>query len=240
MVTGTAFCLPESEQPEAETYLTPPVIIAALLQQAGYMPPPGRIVDPCACGWGGWSIGAMAAEFWRRDADLSDLHPRAPDVAQADATERDYHGAGVVFTNPAFKRADEIRARALAQGCHVLMLAPLMALFDAGRQRGMRLLITHDWRIGFSILPEHLEGLAGVRSRLDSVTGWGLGGDGRHHAWGLWTPDHTGARYEGVTLERTGEALRLASDWLTRVERSADYRREVEAVVPQLRLFGGG
>jgi len=115
VIGSVPFCKDPSEQPPDECYLTQPIAVAAMLialRRRGWEPPRGPIIDPCACGWGNWSVGAMVAEFWGRDAILSDLSPRGEGVASANAEERDYTGAGMVVTNPHFKGADILRRRA--------------------------------------------------------------------------------------------------------------------------------
>lgn len=222
---GPRLCAPKEEQPDKETYLTPPLSLAALLTQEPLPERSGPIVDPCACGWQGWSIGRWAAEYAGREADLSDLHPRGGGVRQADALERSYDGAGLVMTNPPFTIASDLRARALAAGVPVLLLLPLMSLFDDKRHHNLAAVYTHSWRLGFGILPEHSDAVATAGPRADSVTGIGMPSDGRHHAWALWVPGYKGA-WRGVTLERTATARALAAMWMpVRAEEPSGQRR---------------
>ena len=197
----------------------------------------------------------MAAEFWGRECDLSDIHPRSPDVAYADAITRDYEGAGLVVTNPAFTIADLIRAKVTADGAHTMLCGPLMAFNDAGRARGMIGKVEHDWRQGFGILPDHAalcraqyaEWLRGgkkgdkpleVLDRSDSVTGFGLSSDGRHHGWGIWKPGSTTmARDFNVTVERSPEAYARAAPWIERAKNSAAWAEEITPNRPQLAMF---
>lgn len=243
IVGGVPFCKPTSDQPADETYLTQPIAVAAMLialRRRGWEPPPGPIVDPCACGWGGWSIGAMAAEFWGRESILSDLYPRGDAVSHRDAETADYSGAGLVLSNTHFSGANTVRLRALSQGIPVMLLQTLMWFCDGGRFRGLIGRVRHEKRLAFSILPKDIAQIAAsgttVKQRSDSITGWGLQSDGRHHAWGLYEPGSVATDDWGSTGIWDADAHALAAPWLERARQSDEWRSEVEATIPQLSL----
>lgn len=254
VVGSLSFALPRDLQPTEERYLTSPITVAAMLlalQRSGYTPPPGPIVDPCACGYGGFSIGAMAAEFWGREVDLSDLVPQDPSVRAEDATRRSYHGAGLVITNPAFTIADDIRRRALADGAHVCLLRPMMAFMDAGRDTHLLREIGHDWRQGFGLTTEDARRLMDihdawdgsgkeplrVRRRPDSISGYGLAADGRHHAWGLDTAEQNNDVWTKAKATRSAEARALAAPWFDLAREWTAEHVPSAVAPPQLTLF---
>lgn len=207
---------PREEQPPAETYLTPTWVFPAFLRASGWRPlRPGPIVDPCACGWGGYSVGAQVAGTLGLDADLSDLYPRGGGVAPADLLLRDYRRAGAIVTNPPFTLSSELLARGLEQCGEVVLLLPAAAIFDGQRWQDLAIVgrFGDPARLGFGLLPEHVPGERLAKRREDSVTGWGLPSDGRHHAIAVWRRGHGAGDFRGVKILRSAEDVAEGDRW---------------------------
>lgn len=226
---------PKDEQPPSETYLTPTWVFPAWLRASGWRPlRPGPIVDPCACGWGGYSVGAQVAKALDLDADLSDINPRGGAVAHADLLTRDYRHAGAIVTNPPFTLASKLLALGLEQCGEVVLLLTTSAMFDGQRWEDLWGVgrFASPARLGFGLLPEHVEAERLAEPRTDSITGWGLPEDGRHHAIGVWRRGWGAGDYVGWKILRGAQDIAAGDEW----RRAA---MDTDEGAPVLRAAGG-
>lgn len=220
----------EHEKAPAETYLTSPASFHAWLRRSGWRPKrPGPIIDPCACGWGGYSLGRQVGELLGIEYDLSDLHPRHPDVREANALTRSYRGGGAVLTNPAFSISSQLIKKALEEAGEIVLLLTTKSVGD-GRTKHLARHDRFDHRLGFSLLPEHAERDPLAISRKDSITGLGLPNTGLSHGVFVWDRDHDSPEYVGVWIDRTMEDLAEVDRW----------RAIAAAYQPELIMSQGG
>ena len=161
------------ETVEAETYLTPPWAVSWLLDR--WTPSGSVICDPCACGFGGWSIGGQVVDtlnmrqgkdgVW--SVELYDLTPRHVNVRPADFRELtlpEIVGTRTIITNPPYNLLPAFVRWAVTQPSvvEVVVLTRFGFLCAEQGRRAENLFAYYQpaKRLAFELLPE--EGLRRV------------------------------------------------------------------------------
>ena len=214
-----------------DCYLTPPWAVSWLLDR--WTPAGAVVCDPCACGYGGWSIGGAVGAG--RGIELFDVEPRGDGVLRADFRElvlEFLSGGRTIITNPPYRLLPEFVRWALVQPSvlEVVILTRFGFLCAEGGRRAEHIMAYYQpaRRLAFELLPEegrrrieHNEELerwvrtgacseaAAKRSRLDvhadprCRTGYRMSSTGVDHGWAVYHP-----RYSGPALLSIGSADR--------------------------------
>lgn len=139
-----------------ECYLTPKWAVEWLLAR---WEPMGQVIcDPCACGFGGWSIGKMFADRFELRTELSDVDPQSESVERADFRDLKFSlgMSRTISTNPPYNLLPEFVRWGLENAQEVVVLTRFgfLCAEDGARAKNLWGYFQPAKRLAFELLPE--------------------------------------------------------------------------------------
>jgi len=172
------------------------------------------IVDPCACGYNGWTIGQAVAGRHGRTFECSDIRPMHDMVTMADFRDVRITQPATVVTNPPYDQltSGDFMCWAWSQP-GVIEVVVLVRFGFICAENGARAVWLERWiqppkRFAFEVLPEDVVDVGGKLILASSVgqktpivvvrdastlTGYRLSVAGVDHGWAVYRRGHDGA-----------------------------------------------
>ena len=193
-----------SQTTGGDTYITPRWMVRFLLDHSGdIFKTASAILDPCACGINGYSIGAELGRALDISYTLGDIEPKDPSVDLRDFREwpeADVPSTGICVTNPPYNLLEEFVEHWITRVERTIVLCSLGYLSTGGgaRAKGLETVLLPTKRVAFEVIPEDVYALeAGGKAvsknqKADSVTGWEMHTSAVDHCWAVYRRGYCG------------------------------------------------
>lgn len=188
-----------------DTYITPRWMVRFLLDHSGdIFKTASVILDPCACGINGYSIGTELGKALDIPYTLGDIEPKDPSVHLRDFkewSEEEVPSAGICVTNPPYNLLEEFVDHWITRVERTIVLCRLGYLSTGGgaHAKSLESVLLPTKRVAFEVLPEDVYALeAGGKAvsknqKPDSVTGWEMQTSAVDHCWAVYRRGYCGA-----------------------------------------------
>lgn len=186
---------------EGDTYITPRWLVDFLID---FLPPDvfcqtDCVLDPCACGINGYSIGKELGEKYRVPYMLGDIAPKHDFVLRRDFAQWDGHipQHSICVTNPPYNLLEDFVTYWRSRVPYTIVLCRLGYLSTGGgaHAEGLRYVLLPTKRVAFELLEEDAlrmrsESKTVLKSKAaDSVTGWEMQTSAVDHCWAVYSSD---------------------------------------------------
>lgn len=183
-----------------DAYLTPRWAVEFLCSM--WQPDTDLLCDPCACGFGGYTIAGHVAEVMKHknalnlDVELFDIQPRHAFVQQANCLDLQLPQARrTIITNPPYHllSSGKFMRWAWTQAEEVVVLTRFSYLCAENGKRTENLYdyIQPAKRLAFEVEPQYAD-RDGVVEDDQSLTGYRLSSTGVDHGWAVFRKGYDG------------------------------------------------